>query len=199
MDLAPLARARQEARSVVRALGTPSRLAEGSEASEHLLKSSEVARHGVLHLAVHAVIDEAHPRRSSLVLAPGDDAEDGLVQMREIVDLPLDGKIVILSACSSASGPMVAGEGVMGLARSFFQAGAVTVLGSLWPLRDDEAEEVTSRFARYLGQGKTVAEALALTRRESIRAAEPTSAWAGLVALGNGDRRIGPAGQANRK
>ena len=199
MDLAPLPRARHEARAVARALGRPSRLAEGSEASEHLLKSAEVGRHGVLHLAVHAVIDEAHPRRSSLVLAPGDDNEDGLVQMREIVDLSLDGKIVILSACSSASGPVVAGEGVMGLARSFFQAGAVAVLGSLWPLRDDEAEEITSRFARFLGEGKTVGEALALTRRESIRAGAPTSAWAGLVALGNADSRVGSAGRANRE
>ena len=196
MDLAPLPRARHEARAVVQALGGPSRLAQGGEATEHLLKSSEIDGHGVLHLAVHAVIDEAHPRRSSLVLAPGDDHEDGLVQMREIVDLSLDGKIVILSACSSASGPMVAGEGVMGLAQSFFQAGASTVLGSLWPLRDDEAEEITSRLARFLGDGKTVGESLALARRESIRAGAPTRAWAGLVALGNAERSIGSAGEA---
>ena len=192
MDLAPLPRARHESRAVARALGKPSLLAEGGQASEHRLKSSEIGRHGVLHLAVHAVIDEAHPRRSSLVLAPGDDNEDGLVQMREIVDLPLEGKIVILSACSSASGPMVAGEGVMGLARSFFQAGATAVVGSLWPLRDDEAEEITSRFARFLGDGHTVGEALALTRRESIRAGAPTGEWAGFVAIGTAECRVGP-------
>ena len=68
----------------------------------------------------------------------------------------LDGKVVILSACSSASGSVVAGEGVMGLARSFFQASAAGVVGSLWPLRDDEAEAMTTRLARFLADGRPV-------------------------------------------
>jgi CHAT domain-containing protein len=116
--------------------------------------------------------------------------EDGLVQVPEIVELPLAGKLVILSACSSASGPVVAGEGVVGLARSFFEAGAVAVIASLWPLHDDEAEVITGRFARLLADGHTVERALARTRREQIRAGGPAAAWAGLVVIGNGDSAI---------
>jgi CHAT domain-containing protein len=90
---------------------------------------------------------------------------------------------------------MVAGEGVMGLAQAFFQAGASAVLGSLWPLRDDEAEQLTSRLARFLGDGKTVGEALASTRRGLIRSGAPTRAWAGFVALGNAECRVDSMGQ----
>jgi CHAT domain-containing protein len=190
LDLPRLPRARQEARAVVRALGKPSLLAEGSEASERLLKSSAAGAYGVVHLAVHAVIDEAHPRRSSLVLAPGDDREDGLLQMHEIVGLNLEGKTVILSACSSASGRLVAGEGVMGLARSFFQSGATAVIASLWPLRDDEAQAITNDLAGFLGRGDSVAASLAQARREAIRQGMPAGAWAGFVALGNAERPV---------
>ena len=68
--------------------------------------------------------------------------------------------------------------------------GTTVVLASLWPLRDDEAQRVTSGLARYLGRGYSVAQSLALARRESIRQGMPASAWAGLVALGNAECRI---------
>jgi CHAT domain-containing protein len=141
----------------------------------------------MLHLAAHAVVDEQHPERSAVLFAPGSDDEDGLLQVREIVNLDLKGRMVILSACSSASGTVLEGEGVMGLARAFFQAGAVGVVGGLWPLRDREAARLVDDMAVDLGRGASIGAALAQAKRAAIRAGAPPAAWAGLVVLGDGD------------
>lgn len=197
LNLGPLPRARDEAESLVHHLGGGSRMVAGSRATERFLKTAELPRFRTLHLAAHAVVDDRHPERSAVLLAPGDDDEDGLLQIREIVNLDLKGRLVILSACSSASGTVVEGEGVMGLARAFFHAGAVAVVGSLWPLRDDEAAQFVNALAAHLGEGASVSSALAAARRDAIRAGGPAAAWAGLVVLGDGDFVPLPGGRAS--
>jgi CHAT domain-containing protein len=128
------------------------------------------------------------------VLAPGGDDEDGFLQMREILELDLKDKIVILSACRSASGTVLQGEGTLGLARAFFQAGARAVVGNLWPLRDDDAEALVGEFSRRLAGGQPLARALAGARASRIEAGAPAAAWAGLVVLGDGDEVPFPDG-----
>jgi CHAT domain-containing protein len=196
--LGPLPRARSEARALVRRLGGDSRLLAGAEASEGFVKSADLGRYGVLHFAAHALVDDARPQRSAVVLAPGGPEEDGLLQMRDVVTLDLDGQVVILSACSSASGELTAGEGVLGLARAFFQAGARVVVGSLWPLRDDEAAGLVEDLAEGLGRGQSVGAALAEVRRRRIAEGAPTAAWAGLVVLGDADLVPLPGGRPSR-
>jgi CHAT domain-containing protein len=187
LALGPLVHTRREARALGRSLGGDSRVLVGDEASEAALKRAGTDALGVLHLAAHAVVDEQRPRRSGVLLAPGGPEEDGLLQPREIVELDLHGALVILSGCRSASGAQVSGEGVVGLARAFFRAGAHTVVGSLWPLRDDEAADLVSELARELGRGRSVSAALAAAQRSRIAAGDPVAAWAGLVVLGDGD------------
>jgi hypothetical protein len=82
---------------------------------------------------------------------------------------------------------MLQGEGPLSLARAFFQAGAQVVVGSLWSLRDDEAAALVAGFYRALARGRSVAAALAEARRERMGDGAPAAAWAGLVALGDGD------------
>jgi CHAT domain len=76
---------------------------------------------------------------------------------------------------------------VMSLARAFFQAGARTVVASLWRLRDDEAADFFDRFYRHLGRGASVAAALQGAQVELIDKGAPAASWAGLVVLGDGD------------
>lgn len=187
--LGALPQARREGRSLRRRLGGGSQLYIGAAASEHLLKRIDLAPFGLLHLAAHAVIDDMHPARSAVILSAGDAGEDGLLQAPEIASLSLSGKAVVLSACQGASGTLLKGEGVMSLSRAFFQAGAQAVVGSLWPLRDDEAAEFFDAFYGRLATGATVAEALVAAQEERALAGAPTAAWAGLVALGDGDLR----------
>ena len=188
LGLGALPLARREAREVIGGFANESLLLEGADASERRLKTEIAAGYRLLHVAAHAVLDGRHPSRSALVLSPGGETEDGLLQVREIVDLELDGTVVFLSACSSASGPVVSGEGVVGFARAFLQAGARAVVGSLWPLRDDEAAELAGDLSRRLAGGAGLGEALAATRRDWIAEGRPEAAWAGTVLIGNDDR-----------
>ena len=195
LRLGPLPYARQESRAVVRDLGGGSIRRLGADASEAYLKRAPLRRFGVLHFATHAVTDEVNPDRSGVLLAPGAANQDGLLQIREIVDLDLDGRVVVLSACSSNTGALLRGEGVMSLARAFFQAGAHAVVASLWRLRDDEAADFFDRFYRHLGRGTSVAAAFQAAQRELIAGGAPAAAWAGLVALGDGDLVPLPGGR----
>jgi tetratricopeptide (TPR) repeat protein len=188
LRLGRLPHARQESRAIARHVGTADALV-GAAASEEALKATDLRRYGVLHLAAHAVADEVKPERSAIVLAPGDANEDGLLQSREIHALALDGGVVVLSACYTAGGAVLSGEGVLSLARAFFAAGAHAVVGSRWPLRDSDAAELFEGFYRRLGRGASLAEALQATQNEARAAGRPASTWAALVLLGNGDLR----------
>jgi CHAT domain-containing protein len=132
------------------------------------------------------VIDQRHPDRSAILLAPGSSAEDGLLQVREVSELRLDGTMVVLSSCQSATGTVTRGEGVMGLARAFFEAGAHTVIGSLWPVRDDHARDFFGRFYAHLGRGVPAGEALRSAQSEARADGLPADAWAGMVLIGDG-------------
>jgi CHAT domain-containing protein len=186
-----LPHARKESRAIARHIAA-SRALIGAAASEHALKRADPGSYDVLHFAAHAVSDESHPERSAVLLAAGDAREDGLLQPREIEALHLDGRIVVLSACQTASGAVQSGEGVLSLARAFFEAGAHAVIGSRWPLRDGDAAVLFDSFYRHLATGASLSEALKITRDEARAAGRPAAAWAGVVLLGNGDLRPFP-------
>jgi CHAT domain-containing protein len=192
MALGRLPRGQVEARGALRSLQGGGRLLIGRAATERFLKTADLQGFGVLHLAAHAVVDDDHPSRSAIVLAPGGPGEDGLLQSREIVGLDLSGLVVVLSACRSTGGAVLPGEGPLSLARAFLQAGARAVVGNLWEVRDDEAELLMAAFYRRLGEGATVGAALAAARRERALAGAPAAAWAGTLVVGDGEATVRP-------
>jgi CHAT domain-containing protein len=186
--LGRLPHAREESRAIAQYVAGVDVLV-GAAASESALKVRDLRTYDILHFAAHAVADQARPERSAVLLAPGGAAEDGLLQAREIVALDIDGSIVVLSACQTAAGAVLSGEGMLSLARAFFEAGAHAVIGTRWPLRDADAAALFDTFYRHLAQGASLSAALKATRDEARAAGRPASAWAGLVLLGNGDLR----------
>jgi CHAT domain-containing protein/tetratricopeptide (TPR) repeat protein len=190
-----LPHARKEGERLVREVGGESALVVGAEASERALKAGRPGSYAIVHFAAHAVIDDERPERSAVLLAAGADAEDGLLQPREISDLDLAGRVVVLSGCRTAAGKVIQGEGVLGLARAFFEAGAVAVVGSLWPLRDDEAEVFFGRFYDHLSDGERLDRAVQLAQEEVAAEGAPQAAWAGLVLLGDGSVAPFPGGK----
>jgi CHAT domain-containing protein len=196
-NLGRLPHARRESRAIRRLLGGVDALV-GPFASEHVIKTRVLRHYGIVHFAAHAVADEEHPERSAVFLAPGSAEEDGLLQGREIADLDLDGRIVVLSACQTASGAVLTGEGVLSLARAFFAAGARAVVGTRWPIRDDDAAALFESFYRHLAQGTSLSSALRHARMEAIAAGVPARAWAALVVVGDGSMQPFPAGPSGR-
>ncbi|RKH49447.1 CHAT domain-containing protein [Corallococcus sp. AB050B] len=198
-SLGALPEARREGRTVSESLedtAVKPRLLMGTEASEHALKASRWDAMRILHVAAHAVVDVESPERSALVLAPGAAGEDGLLQPREIAELRLRDALVVLSSCRGASGALLAGEGVLSLARAFFESGARAVVASLWPLRDAEAAELLERYYRHLARGQGAAAALREAQREAWEDGEPAAMWAGLGVMG--DAALVPVRPADR-
>lgn len=186
----PLTGARDEASAIATALGDRTVVFAGAEASEVRVKRDpEVAAAERLHFAVHGLACETFPERSGLVLAAGEDSdEDGFLQAREIFGLRLAADLVVLSACDSGSGKLLSGEGVIGLTRAFFYAGAPTAVVSLWPVSDRSTAELMKTFYTALDHGDDKAVALQQARLRLIdrggRYAAPFY-WAPFVLLGS--------------
>jgi len=142
------------------------------------------------------VTDADNPQRSAIVLAAGGSGDDGLLQMSEILEIDWGGRLVVLSGCRTATGDLLQGAGVASLARAFLQAGAHAVVGSLWPLRDDETAAVFDRFYEHLARGASVSAALSTAHEKARAEGLPPAAWSGLVLIGDGSLVPLPGGVA---
>ena len=136
----------------------------GREASVERF-GGDLSRYSLIHCAVHGIVDPIHPARSGLALA-WEPRRGGLFTLSEARDLELEGPLVVLSACETARGRILRGEGVQSVAQAFLQAGAGSVIASLWKVRDDEALETMRTFYRgLLDEGLEPAEALRRAKR----------------------------------
>jgi CHAT domain-containing protein/Tfp pilus assembly protein PilF len=187
-DLQPLPGAREEARRAVELTGA-GRAWVGAEATEARVKQLSGRAPERLHFATHALVQERRPALSSLVLAPGD-GEDGRLEAWEIEGLDLPVRLVVLSACDSALGRPITGEGLVGLVQSFLDAGAASVVATLWAIPDRATGERMADFYREL-RDHDAATALDHSQINALAAgglAAHPSSWAGLVLIGDPGR-----------
>jgi CHAT domain-containing protein len=118
----------------------------------------------------------------------GHSKEDGILQMSEIMQLKLDADLVTLSACSTGLGKVLAGEGVVGLARTFLYAGADSVVVSLWNVNDNATAELMKDFYTNLNRGMSKEESLRQAKLKMLHGRQfewthPYS-WAPFVLVG---------------
>jgi CHAT domain-containing protein/tetratricopeptide (TPR) repeat protein len=141
---------RREAESIARlAVGRPVFTALDFAASRQTLMDPELGRYRVVHVATHGLINSTHPELSGLVLSLVDEnggRQDGFVRAHEIYNLTLAADLVVLSACQTALGKDVRGEGLLGLTRGFMYAGVPQVAATLWSVRDSATAELMTRF-----------------------------------------------------
>jgi tetratricopeptide (TPR) repeat protein len=185
-----------ELRAIKRLYGRSARVLEGPDATELELREADLSSVSILHFATHGLIDEAQPERSGLVLTARPPGDDGILQMREVYDLRLRDALVTLSACDTALGANVRGEGIIGLSRAFFYAGADAVVASLWSVNDRSTSDFMIEFYKALGQGRSAAAALRLTKLRFLERAGPFRApyfWAAFIVTGNGSWQGAPA------
>ena len=146
----------------------------GNQATEDRAKQ-ELETASYVHLAAHGLADPFNSLNSFLALTIPEkwsaDKNNGILQAWEVIDhLRLDADLVVLSACATALGPELGGEGLMSLARAFQIAGARTVAASLWPVADESTAELMIRFYRHLIQDHMPKdEALRTAQMELIR------------------------------
>jgi CHAT domain-containing protein/Tfp pilus assembly protein PilF len=156
-------------------------------ASEDFVKHAALENYRVIHFATHGLLDERDPKASCIVLSlPGEGLEDGFLQVREIYGLKLDADLVVLSACNTGRGRLVNGEGVLGLHRAFFYAGARAVLGSLWSVNDRASADFMNLFYYHLQKGEGKAEALRAAKLKFIKSSTHVHPyyWAAFILQG---------------
>jgi CHAT domain-containing protein len=149
----------------------------------------------IIHFATHSLIDDKIPARSAIILSLDEDPnEDGFLQMREIYNLHLNADLVTLSACETGLGQFIRGEGIEGINRAFFYAGASAVLMSLWAVNDQATYQLMERFYYHLKNGVPLTDALRKAKLEMINSdvLNHPYYWAGFILSGRSNQIIFP-------
>jgi CHAT domain-containing protein len=184
----PLPFSKVEAREMKRLAGARKvEVYEGAAANRDAVTKRAPRGYELLHFATHALASSDFPDLAGLVLSGrdtrGEPAPD-LLHLREIYGLDLDADLVVLSACRTALGRAVRGEGPMSLGRAFLYAGADRVITTQWAAADDVAAELMTHFYDGLfTRGLAPADALRaaqLAVRDSPDWRHPFY-WAGLT------------------
>jgi CHAT domain-containing protein len=111
--------------------------------------NANLGQYRIVHFATHALIDNEHPELSGVVLSLVDEQgrpQNGFLRLYDIYNLKLGADLVVLSACQTALGKEINGEGIVGLTRGFMYAGAPRVVASLWRIDDRATAELMKRF-----------------------------------------------------
>lgn len=177
-----------EARSVSR-FGKNSVLRLRDEASEAWVKQAALADFPVLHFATHALVDQRTPARTALALAPGI-GEDGFLTPAELASMHLPADLVVLSACQTAGGVVIEGEGVQGLTGPLLEAGARAVVATHWNIPDRGIRPLMEGFYDGLSDGLPAGEALQRAKLEARARGVPAAQWAAFTLVGDPSVRV---------
>jgi CHAT domain-containing protein len=143
----------------------------------------------IIHLATHAVSSMDNAATSFIAFYPGKDSLEDRLFLEELYGLNLRGtRLVVISACETGRGEVVAQEGVISLARAFAYAGAGSTINSLWKADDEATCYLIQRFYIHLREGETKARALQLAKIDYLKsdALDKSPAyWAHLVLTGD--------------
>jgi CHAT domain-containing protein len=193
-ELSPLPASRAEIENAVAMFTRGSVALLGRQATEAQSKSScpPVRHHSSGGPCVFRPRDQAH---AALLLARDESGvEDGFLQSREISQLPIAAKLVVLSACNTGAGPSFGQEGIANLARAFLIAGASSVVTTLWSVGDTGSSGLMTEFYRNLHAGRDVATALWNAKQTLLRQFGPSilPTVAAFQVVGNGSVVIRP-------
>ncbi len=184
-SLEPLPAARDEVREIA-GIYPASMVLSGAEATVNRVRR-ELPRHSVIHFAGHALVSSENPASAQLVLAPTAD-DPGTLLGGAIARLPLERvELVVLGACDTLGPRNARASGLAGLARPFLDAGAASVVGTLWQVEDEEISGLLVHFHRDLNFYRGPAEALRASQIGLLRSRDPKlsrpAAWAGVQIL----------------
>jgi CHAT domain-containing protein len=160
------------------------------DASLATVQKPEMANYRILHFASHSLLDSRRPALSGIVLSLVDRQgrpQDGFLQAHEIYNLKLNADLVVLSACQTALGKDVRGEGLLGLTRGFMYAGAPRVVASLWKVPDSATAELMKRFYEAVLRDELPPAAALRKAQASLAQRSAWSApyyWAGFILQG---------------
>jgi CHAT domain-containing protein len=134
------------------------------DASRDTVLNADLSQYRIVHFATHSLLNSDHPELSGVVLSLVDRAgrpQNGFLRLYDIYNLRLNADLVVLSACQTALGGEIRGEGLIGLTRGFLYAGAPRVVATLWEIDDRTTSELMKHFyGAMLSRGERPAAAL---------------------------------------
>lgn len=189
LSLIPLPGVQREVDEIAKVIKT--KIFRGEDATEENFRNN-AEKYDILHLAMHAFINDSLPAFSSLAftqVASEDPTKNGLLNTMDIYNFKLNAKLTVLSACDTGSGQLKKGEGIMSLARGFFYAGCPSIIMSLWEVEDESGTQIMTSFYKNIKKGKDKDEALRLAKLEYLESVNSRRAhphyWLGFVSIGD--------------
>ncbi len=138
----------------------------------------------IIHLAAMTYPNDCKTNNSPGVIAlASSNQDDGWLRTSEIQDLNLKADLVVLSGCETALGK-ITGDGVIGLSRAFLDAGADSVIGSLWTVPDESTAALMTNFHANLSKNTGKAGALRQAMLETMKQYPNPRDWAGFTLVG---------------
>jgi CHAT domain-containing protein/Tfp pilus assembly protein PilF len=165
-------------------------VAKGFDANRETAMSSALGQYQIIHFATHGFLNSEHPELSGLVFTTTDRygvKTNGLMPLHDIYSLDLSAELTVLSACQTALGKEIKGEGLVGLAHGFMAAGSKSVVASLWKV-DDRATAILMGdfYESMLQKGMPPAAALRAAKLKMMRDKQWSAPyyWAGFELQG---------------
>ena len=147
---------RQEAEEIARLAGDKRNLkALDFSANRAVATDASLSDYRIVHFATHGLINNQHPDLSGIVLSLVDEQgrpQNGFLRLYDLYNLKLNADLVVLSACQTALGKEIKGEGLVGLTRGFMYAGAPRVVASFWRIDDRATADIMRRFYQAMLQ-----------------------------------------------
>ena len=131
--------------------------------------TADLKNYRIVHFATHGLINSRHADLSGIVLSLVDregKPENGFLRLYDIYNMNLSADLVVLSACQTALGKDIKGEGLVGLTRAFMYAGASRIVASLWRTEDRATALLMKRFYEGMLSGNGMSPAAALRKAQ---------------------------------
>jgi CHAT domain-containing protein len=171
-------------------------VAKDFDATREIAMSPQLGEYQIIHFATHGYLDSEHPELSGIVLSMVDRngvKKDGLMSLIDIYSLDLSAQLTVLSACQTALGEDMRGEGLIGVTHGFMSAGSKSVVASLWKVDDRATAVLMSYFYdSMLRDGVAPITALRSAKLKMMRDKRWSAPyyWSGFVFYGDYQTRI---------
>jgi len=149
----------------------------GNAASEFVLKDSGPGAR-IIHIATHGYFRQDSPMFSSIRMG------ESYLSLYDLYQLRLPVELVTLSGCATGLNVVAAGDELIGLARGLFQAGAQSLLLSLWDVHDQSTADFMTSFYRKYQAGEDKATAVRGAMMQVRESYPHPYQWAPFVLMG---------------
>ncbi|MEO8211076.1 MAG: CHAT domain-containing protein, partial [bacterium] len=147
-------------------------------------------KYSIIHLATHCIIDEMKPMFSRICFSESDNTPaESYLHSYELLNLRLNSRLAVLSACHTGAGKLIKGEGILSVARGFAYSNCSSIVMSLWQVNDLSTSKLMVDFYKGLFHGNYIDDSLRQAKLHYLEQANDYNSspffWAPFIMIGN--------------